>query len=124
MRRLGVSALVLCLSGGLALAQSSGGSGSSGSSSSTGASGGASSPGSSVGGPSNPGPSPATPGLNNPPAPSDSSTVGRAPSTNPANSQDQLNRGNPQDLTRPGASNPQDMKPSGPTPNIIVPERR
>ena len=119
MKRLCATAAVLCLSGGLALAQGTGGAGSSG-----GASGASGTPGSSTTGPANPGPSPATPGLSNPPAPSDSSTTGRAPGVNPSNSQDQLNRGNPQDLTRPGASNPQDMKPSGPTPNIIVPERR
>ena len=113
MKRLCATAAVLCLSGGLALAQSTGGTSSP-----------SASPGSSTTGPANPGPSPATPGLSNPPAPSDSSTTGRAPGVNPANSQDQINRGNPQDLTRPGASNPQDMKPSGPTPNIIVPERR
>jgi hypothetical protein len=36
--------------------------------------------------------------------------VGLAPGANPGNSQDLINRSNPQDLTRPGGSNPQDLK--------------
>ena len=116
MKRICATAAVLVLSTGFALAQSSGGAGSSGGT-------GASSPGSSTTAPTPPSASPAARPAT-PPAPSDSSTTGRAPGVNPANSQDQTNRGNPQDLTRPGASNPQDMKPSGNTPSIIAPERR
>ena len=37
-------------------------------------------------------------------------TVGMAPGVNPINSQDLTNRSNPQDLTQPGGSNPQDLK--------------
>jgi hypothetical protein len=33
-----------------------------------------------------------------------------APGVNPSNSQDLTNRSNPQDLTQPGGSNPQDLK--------------
>src|ERR1700722_7647602 len=36
--------------------------------------------------------------------------VGLAPGVNPSNSQDRTNRSNPQDLTRPGGGNPQDLK--------------
>jgi hypothetical protein len=42
---------------------------------------------------------------------------------NPANPQDMTRRGNPQDMTLPGARNPQDMRDTG-TPVIIAPERR
>jgi hypothetical protein len=37
-------------------------------------------------------------------------TVGLAPGANPSNSHDLTNRSNPQDLTRPGGSNPQDLE--------------
>jgi len=59
------------------------------------------------------------------PAPSDG-TVGRAPGINPSNPQDLNNRSNPQDLTRPRGSNPQDLLPGAApgVPNIAVPERR
>jgi hypothetical protein len=36
-------------------------------------------------------------------------TAGWAPGVNPNNPQDMTNRSNPQDLTLPGASNPQDL---------------
>jgi hypothetical protein len=36
-------------------------------------------------------------------------TAGFAPGVNPNNPQDLTNRSNPQDLTLPGASNPQDL---------------
>jgi hypothetical protein len=36
-------------------------------------------------------------------------TAGFAPGVNPNNSQDMTNRGNPQDMTLPGASNSQDL---------------
>ena len=51
-------------------------------------------------------------GATSPPNPSLSPapTVGLAPGVNPGNSQDLTNRSNPQDLTRSGASNPQDLK--------------
>jgi hypothetical protein len=52
---------------------------------------------------------PNTGGVTNPSTPSNSSRVG-APPSNPSNSQDISGKGNPQDLTRPGASNPQDLK--------------
>jgi hypothetical protein len=42
---------------------------------------------------------------------------------NPANPQDMTRRNNPQDMTLPGARNPQDMRDTG-TPTIIAPERR
>ena len=125
MKRLCATVAALALSGGLALAQSSGGSSSGGASS-----GGASSPGASSTGPTSPtGPAgatvnpsaPATPGAT-PPSPADSSTTGRAPGVNPANSQDVLRRGNPQDLTLPRGQNPQDSKAPG-TPQIYKPER-
>jgi hypothetical protein len=35
--------------------------------------------------------------------------AGLAPGVNPSNPQDQTNRSNPQDMTLPGASNPQDL---------------
>jgi hypothetical protein len=44
-----------------------------------------------------------------PPAPSDLTTIGRAPGVNPSNPQDLTNRSNPQDLTLPGGNNPQDL---------------
>jgi hypothetical protein len=47
-------------------------------------------------------------------------TTGRAPGTNPANSQDVSRRGNPQDLTTPRGMNPQDSR--APTPQIYKPE--
>jgi hypothetical protein len=84
MKHLYAAMAILLLSGGLALAQGTrGGMGPSTGSSTT---------------------SPPNPGMA--PAP----TVGLPPSVNPGNSQDLTNRSNPQDLTRPGASNPQDLK--------------
>jgi hypothetical protein len=38
-----------------------------------------------------------------------SGNAGYAPGVNPSNSQDMSNRSNPQDMTLPGASNPQDL---------------
>jgi len=43
------------------------------------------------------------------PQPSNDATVGYGAGKNPSNPQDLSNRGNPQDLTRSGASNPQDL---------------
>jgi hypothetical protein len=84
MKRLYATMAILLLSGGLALAQGTrGGMGPSTGSSMT---------------------SPLNPGLA--PAPN----LGLAPGATPGNSQDLTNRSNPQDLTRPGASNPQDLK--------------
>jgi hypothetical protein len=59
------------------------------------------------------------------PSPSDNATVGRAPGVNPGNPQDATRRSNPSDMTLPGASNPQDMRPftSG-TPQTIATERQ
>ena len=84
MKRLYATMAILLLSGGLALAQGTrDGTGPFTGSSAT---------------------SPSNPSLSPPP------TVGLAPGVNPSNSQDLTNRSNPQDLTRPGASNPQDLK--------------
>ena len=52
---------------------------------------------------------PNTGGVTNPSTPSNSSTLG-APPSNPSNSQDISGKSNPQDLTRPGATNRQDLK--------------
>jgi hypothetical protein len=50
-------------------------------------------------------------GMNPPsiPSPSDEATVGFAPGVNPSNSQDLTYRANPQDLTMPRSSNPEDL---------------
>ena len=127
---LSTTAAALVLSGGLALAQSSGGSSAGAGSASGGAAVGSSTasgiPGASPRGPANPGPNnpnaTATPGAITP-APSDSATTGRAPGVNPANPQDLTRRGNPQDMTLPGARNPQDMRDTN-TPIIMAPEPR
>jgi|SRR5712671_1244643 len=108
------SLAIVFLSGTLAWAQGSGGSsgGSPGSSGSTSGSPSSSTTPEVV--------SPTSPRSQNPqtpPAPSDSTTVGRSPGTNPSDPQDLTNRSNPQDLTLPGANNPQDMT-SGLAPNI------
>lgn len=144
MKRLCATAAILALSGGLALAQSSGGGSSGGASGSSSGAGSASSgstgsnaasqsaqpngagssatPGSQVNGPNNAG-GPA-PGLSTV-QPSDTATVGRAPGVNPANPQDATRRGNPSDRTLPGAKNPQDMKAfDNGVPQIITPEKR
>jgi hypothetical protein len=63
--------------------------------------------GSATTGPTNPGGT-TPPGIT--PAPSAGATVGQAPGANPGNAQDLTNRSNPQDLTKPGGSNPQDLK--------------
>jgi hypothetical protein len=87
MKRLCATMAIFLLSGGLALAQGVGGA--------TGPA------GSGTTGPTNPNPVPVPP---------DGATMGRAPGVNQSNSQDLTNRGNPQDLTKPGGSNPQDLK--------------
>jgi hypothetical protein len=46
---------------------------------------------------------------------------GYPPGVNPSNPQDQTNRGNPQDLTLPGANNPQDLVRSPVLPKAISP---
>jgi hypothetical protein len=152
MKRLGAVLSVLMLSGGIALAQGSGGGSSGGSSGGSGGAstgGGASSgpsatqgttgtaasqdptrsgtgssatPGAQVNGPNNTGGP--VPGLSTPSA-SDSATVGRAPGVNPGNPQDASRRRNPSDRTLPGASNPQDMRAfdSAGTPQIMKPEK-
>jgi hypothetical protein len=93
MKRLYTTVAIFLLSGGLALAQAGGG----------GAGPSGPSTGSSTTGPTNPN------GPSLPPSPSGGTTVGQA-GVNPGNSQDLTNRNNPQDLTRPGGSNPQDLK--------------
>ena len=40
------------------------------------------------------------------------STVGTAPGVNPANPSDLSGRSNPQDMTSPNATNPQDVRPN------------
>src|SRR5829696_3180511 len=134
MKRFGASVAILILSGGLAFAQSGGGSGGSTGGSAGGAAGGSSGagaastgatgsnaasqsqpggtgssavPGSQVNGPNNTGGP--VPGLSTA-QPSDNSTVGRAPGVNPANPQDASRRGNPSDRSLTGARNPQDMR--------------
>ena len=82
MKRLCAAATLVILSGAFALAQTSQNTG---------------------------GVTPNTGGTTNPSTPSNSSTVG-APRSNPSNSQDISGKSNPQDLTRPGATNPQDLK--------------
>jgi hypothetical protein len=83
MKRLYAIMAIFLLSGGLALAQSNlGGMGPSTGSSAT------------------------SPNPSLSPAP----TVRLAPGVNRSNSQDLTNRSNPQDLIRPGGSNPQDLK--------------
>jgi hypothetical protein len=84
MKRLYAMLAIFLLSGGLALGQTNrGGTGPSTGSGTT---------------------SPPNPGMAPPPA------AGFAPGVNPSNLQDLTNRSNPQDLTRPGGSNPQDLK--------------
>ncbi len=98
MKRLSTAAVILLLSAGLvsagfALAQGVGT---------------ATAPlGSATTGPTNPGGT-TPPGIT--PAPPVGATAGQAPGANPGNAQDLTNRSNPQDLTRPGAGNPQDLK--------------
>jgi hypothetical protein len=91
MKRVCATMAVLLLSGGFALAQGAGG-GAGGSGLST-------RPGTVS--PTNP---------NGASVPSNNGTVGQAPGANPSNSQDLRNQNNPQDMTKPGANNPQDMK--------------
>jgi hypothetical protein len=115
MQRLGTTLAILVVSGGVAVAQSSGGAsagGTAGSTSGTAAT------------PSQTGTGSATPGVSTP-SPADSTTVGRAPGVNPANPQDASRRSNPSDRTLPAARNPQDLKMDGTgTPVIVAPERR
>jgi hypothetical protein len=99
MKRLCATMTVLLLSGGLALAQGAGGGGAGGGAGTAGGSG--LSTGSGTVSPTNP---------NGASLPSTTGTVGQAPGTNPSNSQDLSNQNNPQDMTKPGASNPQDLK--------------
>jgi hypothetical protein len=84
MKRLFATMAIFLVSSGLALAQGTPG-------------GTAPSAGSSTTSPRNPSMAPAP-------------TAGMAPGVNPSNSQDLTNRSNPQDLTQPGGSNPQDLK--------------
>jgi hypothetical protein len=84
MKRLYATMAILLLSSGLALAQGT-------------RSGMGPSPGSSMTSP---------PNLSMGPPPA----LGLAPGVNPSNSKDLTNRSNPQDLTRPGGSNPQNLR--------------
>jgi hypothetical protein len=111
MKSVCASMAVLLLSGGLALAQGAGG----GAGGGTGGSTGGSSAGGGAGGAGGAGLStrPGTASPTNPngaSVPSNNGTIGQAPGANPRNSQDLSNQNNPQDMTKPGASNPQDMK--------------
>jgi hypothetical protein len=119
---------VLALSGTLALAQGGGSSGGAGG----GGSAGGGSPGAAGTAPSGApqssggitGPSISAPNGLTTPSPSDPATTGRGPGVNPSNPQDQTQRGNPQDLSRPGGRNPQDLNQVAPgVPNIIAPEK-
>jgi hypothetical protein len=65
------------------------------------AAGGTLSPGSGAGGSTNPSGTPSS---------SNGAAVGQGPGTNPNNLQDQTNRSNPQDLSKPGGNNPQDLQ--------------
>jgi hypothetical protein len=49
---------------------------------------------------------------------------GYPPGVNPSNPQDLTNRGNPQSLTVPGASNPQDLVRSPAPPQVVSPAPR
>jgi hypothetical protein len=93
MKRVSATMAVLLLSSGLALAQAGGGTGVGGTAGGL--------TGSGTMSPTNP---------NAAPVPPTNGTVGQAPGTNPSNSQDLSNRNNPQDMTKPGAGNPQDLK--------------
>jgi hypothetical protein len=87
MKRLCATVAIFLMSGGLAAPQ--------------GVSGATGPAGSGTTGPTNPSPAPVPP---------EGATVGRGPGVNPSNSQDLTNRGNPQDLAKPGGGNPQDLK--------------
>jgi hypothetical protein len=58
------------------------------------------------------------------PSQMDGTTAGRGPGVNPSNPQDLKNRSNPQDLTQPGGSNPNDQTNRSSVPTIAVPENR
>src|ERR1700676_3431363 len=104
MKRVCTTMAVLLLSGGLSLAQGAGGGGAGG-----GAGAGAGAAGG-TGLSTGPGTvSPTSP--NGASVPSTNGTVGQAPGANPSNSQDLSNQNNPQDMTKPGGKNPQDLKP-------------
>jgi hypothetical protein len=132
MKRLCAALMALAMSGGLVLAQSSGGTGGSGASGGVGGSGGpgAGSSGPGTGAPGTPpGSTYAPPGTFNPntmPNPgattpgSGGATTGRGPNPNPANPQDMTGRSNPQDQTSPRTTSPRDP---GLGPQITVPER-
>src|SRR5262245_20332651 len=49
--------------------------------------------------------------------------IGYAPGVNPSNSQDLTHRSNPQDLTAPGGSNPQDLVRRPPSVTPLLPTR-
>lgn len=91
MKRLCATTAALLIVGGTALAQSGGSSG----------------------------PGTPTPGITTP-SPPNSATTGRGPG-NPSNPQDMIGRSNPQDMTSPGAKNPQDRR--GSVPKIVTPQR-
>jgi hypothetical protein len=62
-----------------------------------------------------PAPAPATTSTTGPTVPppaASPSTVGTAPGVNPANPADLSGRSNPQDMTSPNATNPQDVRPN------------
>jgi hypothetical protein len=106
MKRVGAIIAILLLSSGLALAQGAGGGGAGGGGGTGGGVGGGAggsglSTGSGTVSPTNP---------NGAAVPPTNGTVGQAPGANPSNSQDLRNQNNPQDMTKPGASNPQDLK--------------
>jgi hypothetical protein len=109
MKRVGATIAILLLSGGLALAQGAGGGGAGGGGGTRGGvGGGAGGPGLSTGSGTSGTVSPTSP--NGAAVPPTNGTIGQAPGANPSNSQDLRNQNNPQDMTKPGASNPQDLK--------------
>jgi hypothetical protein len=106
MKRLCSTIAILLMTGGLALAQGgAGGSAGAGAGAGAGASG-------SAGGRAAPSAGLGTTGPTNPNGSTllNGGTVGQAPGANPGNSQDLINRSNPQDLTKPSGNNPQDLK--------------
>jgi hypothetical protein len=104
MKRTGLTIATLILTSGIALAQAGGGGAGGGGGSAGGATGSGATSGTGSAGASPPGSTiPGTPG--GPPA-----TSGRAPGGAATNPQDQGNRNNPQDLTKPGGKNSQDLR--------------
>ena len=113
MKRVCSTMAILLMTGGLALAQAGGGGAGGGGAGGAGGSTGAGAAGTSGAGAAGGGTGPSTgsgSGMLNPNASPNGGTTGLAPGVNSSNPQDQTNRNNPNDLTKPGGNNPQDMK--------------